>query len=152
MRDAQRVLILAGRHTQQPLEGALEMEATHLHLGGKRAQRHEPVRMPLEELTRALNRDGGSRGEARVPRMAAPAGTISRALGRIGLQIERDVRARGTPRRARWAAIDARRAHGVHKSAVEAWIAALHGAPRFIGVESGSRWLGEKGRRHGQHD
>src|SRR5262249_37785695 len=136
--EAPGVRIVARRYAEVALERALQVERADADLLGEFA---EPRRAVLAILERALDETAGEAhpldgGICRfqLARMAAPAGAVSGALGRLGKLKEFDIVPQRAPAGAGRAAIDMCRAHGINERAISTTRPFLHGVPvLFLG-------------------
>jgi hypothetical protein len=130
---ALRRLILTRRNPDDARKKPLQVERADVHGIAQLRERQALLRIGVEHFARALD-DRQFARQAR--RLAALARTITGALGGIGRREEFDIFPARRPRRARWPAKHAGRAHGKKECAVGLAVAFGHGLPTaFIGRE-----------------
>ncbi len=128
-----RVAVLAGADAQDAPEGAQQLVRRRAHAAGEPREGRGLVRMRVDQAADLAHQREPGIGFARVARPAAAAGAEARELRRLWGGKKRHLLASRAPTRARRAAVDPGRVHGVHERAVVAAVAREHDAPEIGG-------------------
>ena len=127
---AKRGRVLSRRHADDALERPLQMRRAH-----SRGTRDVVERVGLIEMCLhvcAGPRDDALRRALGRARLAAQARAKARCLRRVGIRVERHVRAQRSPRGAARLAVHARRRDRVHEVSVLVAIARDHRRPALV--------------------
>src|SRR5579864_9651067 len=119
--------IFCRRDSQFSREYALQMKAAHPRQLAQRCQRDFAVGIGFHETAQSLYQRRLSRQGVR--RFAAQTCPQARLLSLMWRIKEPDILAQGTPRRARWAAIDASAQDAENKRAIQIGISLHHCLP-----------------------